>query len=67
MAHEQISILCAKLLGQLFADFRTVFAASKKSPPKRAVELECLSAYFSKDNTDCGCWLAWANMAVAAC
>ena len=24
-------------------------------------------AYFSKDNTAWGCWLAWANMAVAAC
>ena len=24
-------------------------------------------AYFSKDKTACGCWLAWANMAVAAC
>ena len=25
------------------------------------------STYFSKDNTLCCDWLAWANMAVAAC
>ena len=23
--------------------------------------------YFSKDSTLCGCWFAWASMAVAAC
>ena len=41
-----------------------------KSPPEAGFLLDAALAarvYFSSANTLWGCWLAWANMAVAAC
>jgi hypothetical protein len=41
---------------------------TKKSPSWDGLFIaKADSAYFSKDSTDCGCWLACASMAVAAC
>lgn len=43
--------------------------SARAKPEERSGRLNAaaLHAYCSSDSTICGCWLAWASMAVAAC
>ena len=50
-----------------FAAFKRVEIASETQKPPRGGFFLFAPTYFSKANTLCCDWLAWANIAVAAC